>query len=64
MSLHDFNVEVKAAAAKAGTGVALGTTTAITLNQWVAIITIVYFLLQIGLLAVKYKKLWDERKKK
>lgn len=47
------------------TGV-LSAVTALTLNQWVAVFTIIYSLLQIGLLIPKYMtlvKIWREKKR-
>lgn len=49
-SIHDE----KMAALKMGGGVAGLTIYGITLNEWVAICTILYFVLQIGLLLPKY----------
>jgi len=43
-------------------GIALAGVSAITLNMWAAIITILYSLLQIGLLIPNYITLWKNRK--
>lgn len=56
----------KAAGAKMAGGAVLTTLTGITLNEWVAVLTIVYFILQIGLLVPKYilmYKTWKEKKR-
>ena len=46
--------EQKVAALKMSVGGVLSGATVITLNEWVAIVTIAYFVLQIGLLMPKY----------
>lgn len=46
--------DVTAAHTKIGIGAALAAATGLTLNEWVAVVTIAYFLLQIGLLIPKY----------
>lgn len=56
--------ENKIAAAKMTGGAVLTSATALTLNEWVAIVTILYFVLQIGLLLPKYFNLFNSRKKK
>lgn len=54
----------KIAAAKMGVGAAGVAIFGFTLNEWVAICTIIYFILQIGLLLPKYWALMCHRKKK
>ena len=56
---------VSAEHAKMAIGAGLVTTTALTLNEWVALTTLFYFLLQIGLLIPKYItlfKLWKQKR--
>jgi hypothetical protein len=55
------DTEQKIAGLKMTGGAFLTSATAITLNEWVAIVTICYFVLQIGLLLPKY---WDLAQKK
>lgn len=60
--MEDLNV----AHAKIGVGAGLVAATGFTLNEWVAIITILYFALQIGLLVPKYRDAftnWRERRR-
>ncbi len=56
--------EVKIAGGKISIAAGGGILTAITLNQWVAIATLIYVVLQIGLLIPKYIRLWKNRKEK
>lgn len=46
--------ELTAAHTKIGVGAGLAAATGLTLNEWVAVVTILYFVLQIGLLVPKY----------
>lgn len=46
--------DIRIAAAKMGVGAGGAVLYSLTLNEWVAIITIFYLLLQIGLLVPKY----------
>lgn len=50
----EMKSSAKAAAIKAGAGFTIG---GVTLSDWVVILTLIYFVLQIGLLAMKY---WEE----
>ena len=54
--------EQKIAGLKMVGGAALTSATAITLNEWVAIATLLYFVLQIGLLVPKYIELFKKRR--
>jgi hypothetical protein len=54
--------EQKVAGVKMTFGAFLTSATAITLNEWVAICTIIYFVLQIGLLVPKYIELWKKKR--
>jgi hypothetical protein len=50
--------ENKVAGMKMAIGGFLSGMTVVTLNEWVAIVTIAYFVLQIGLLVPKYIKMF------
>lgn len=54
---HEMSVEATKGAIAAGGAAA----TAITLNEWVAIATLIYIALQIGLLLPKYYSFWKSR---
>jgi hypothetical protein len=54
------NPETSSAGTKMGVGLAGGALSAITLNEWVAIATLVYLVLQIGLLAPSYIKIYKK----
>ena len=54
--------EYKIAMGKMGTGAVLASATVVTLNDWVAVVTILYFVLQIGLLIPKYISAFKKRK--
>lgn len=56
--------EQKIAGVKMAGGAVLTSATAITLNEWVAIATLLYFVLQIGLLIPKYLDLWKKKRNK
>lgn len=57
-----IDTEEKAAAAKATIGIGGAVTYHMTLNEWVAIITILYLILQIGLLTPKYWQMFKDWK--
>lgn len=57
-----IDTEEKSAAAKATIGVGGAVTAHLTLNEWVALITILYLFLQIGLLAPKYWQMFKDWK--
>lgn len=52
--------EIKDTALRMGGGGVMAMMSALTLNQWVAIFTIIYFLLQIGLLIPRYIEIFKE----
>lgn len=52
--IEHVDTDEKVALMKMGVGAAGAGATALTLNEWVAVITIGYLLLQIGLLLPKY----------
>jgi hypothetical protein len=52
--IEHIDTDEKVALTKMGIGAAGAGATALTLNEWVAVITIGYLLLQIGLLIPKY----------
>ena len=53
--MHD---DAKAAAVKMGVGAGGAVLTGLTLNEWVALATLVYVVLQIGLLVPKYCRMF------
>lgn len=55
--------EVKAAGVKTAVGGLGAATSALTLNEWVAIVTIVYFIMQIAYLGWKWRRESREGKK-
>lgn len=56
------DADTKAAAVKMGIASGGGILTAVTLNEWVALATLVYVVLQIGLLLPKYWRLLKKKK--
>lgn len=53
--MHKETAEAATKMAIAGTGATLYS---LTLNEWMAVVTIVYVIMQIGLLIPKYWKMW------
>lgn len=60
MIQHQDKVDAARMAVGAGGAVIYG----LTLNQWVAIATLIYLTLQIGLLVPRYWTMWQKYKKK
>jgi hypothetical protein len=56
--------ETQVAAAKAAPAIGGGILTALTLNEWVALATLIYVVLQIGLLIPRYVEIYRRWKKK
>lgn len=52
--------DVKSAAVKMSVGAGGSLATALTLNEWVALATLAYLILQIGLLIPKYWRLFAD----
>lgn len=63
MNGNHNHINEKIEAVRVGGGSLMLGASALTLNEWIMIATLIYFILQIGLLIIKYWDIYKARKK-